>query len=102
MKGSKLVYTNLFMNINNNTAPFVSLTWHQKETLGGVVYPHFPTNDSYDKCIYSSYCCLPCNYVNKPFDILQTVIKSQKVYHLGTEKYRNIFNIYIYIYIQNT
>ena len=68
--------TNLFMNINNNTAPFVSIIWHQKELLGCVVYWHCPTNDPYNKCIHS---CLPCNYVTKPFGILQRVIKSQKV-----------------------
>ena len=68
--------TNLFMNINNNTAPFVSITWHQKEPLGCVVYSHCPTNDSLNKCIHS---CLPWNYVTKPFVILQRVIKSQKV-----------------------
>ena len=69
--------TNLFMNINNNTAPFVSITWHQKEPLGCVVYSHCPTNDSYNNSIHS--CCLPCNYVTKPFGILQRVIKSQRV-----------------------
>ena len=68
--------TNLFMNINT-TAPFVSIAWHQKEPLGCIVYSHYPTNDSYNKCIHS--CCLPCNDVTKPFGILQRVIKSQKV-----------------------
>ena len=34
------------MNINNVTAPFVSITWHQKEPLGCGVYSHCPTNDS--------------------------------------------------------
>ena len=42
MKGTKL---KLFMNISNNTAPFVSIKWHQKEPLGCVVYSHCPTND---------------------------------------------------------
>ena len=68
------------MNINDNTAPFVWITWHQKELLGCVVYSKCLTNYSYNKCIYSCCCCgLPCNYV-KPFGILQRVIKSQKVY----------------------
>ena len=53
-----------------------------KGTLG----LHCPTNDSYKICIQS--CCLPCSYVTKPFGILQTVIKSQRVYiyHLDSAK----------------
>ena len=66
------------MNINNNTSPFVSITWHQKEPLGCVAYSHYPHNDSYGKCIYG--CCLPFSFVTKPFSILQTVIKSQRVF----------------------
>ena len=58
-------------------APFVSITGHQKEPLICDVYWHCPINDSYNKCIYS--CCLLCNYVTKPFGILQRVVKSQKV-----------------------
>ena len=82
--------TNLFMNINNNTAPFVSITWHQKEPLGCVVYSHCPTNDSYNNSIHS--CCLPCNYVTKPFGILQRVIKSQRVcISFGHSKSRYLF-----------
>ena len=46
--------------------------------MGCVVYPHCPSNDSYNICIHS--CCLPCNYVTKPFSILQRVLKSQRVY----------------------
>ena len=65
------------MNVNNNTAPFVSITWHQKESLSCVVYSHCPTNGSYSKCIHGGF--LPCNYVTKPFGILQRVIKSQRV-----------------------
>ena len=78
--------TNLFKNITNNFAPFVSITWHQKEPLGCAVYSHCPTNDSYNICIHS--CCLPCNYVTKPFGIFQRVIKSQRVYiyHLDSAK----------------
>ena len=68
--------TNWFMNINNNTGPVVTITWHQTEPLGCVVDSHCPTNDSYNKCIHS--CCLPGNYITKPFGILQRVIKSQK------------------------
>ena len=67
----------MFTNISNNTAPFVSITWHQKEPLGCVVYSHCPTNDSYNICIHS--CCLPCNYVTKLFGILQRVIKRQSM-----------------------
>ena len=37
-------------------------------------------------CIHS--CCLRCNYVTKPFRILQRVIKSQRmyIYHLDSAK----------------
>ena len=54
--------------------------------MGCVVYSHCPTNDSYNICIHN--CCLPCNYVTKPFGILQRVIKSQRVYiyHLDSAK----------------
>ena len=65
------------MNINNNTAPFVSTTWHLEEPLGCAVYSHCPTNDLYNKFIHG--CCLPSNYVAKPFGILQRVIKIQRV-----------------------
>ena len=58
----------------------------QKEPLGCVEYLHWPTNDSYNICLHS--CCLPCNYVTKPFGILQRVLKSQRVYiyHLDSAK----------------
>ena len=65
------------MDVSNNTSPFVSITRHQKELLGCVVYSNCPTNDSCNKCMHS--CCLPCNYVTKSFGILQRVIKNQKV-----------------------
>ena len=48
-----------------------------KDPLGCVVYSHYPANNSLKKCIHS--CCLPCNYVIKPFGVLQRVSKSQKV-----------------------
>ena len=67
---------NSFVNINSNTTAFVSITLHQKEPLGCVVYSHFSTNDSQNKCIHS--CCLPCNYITKSFRILHWEIKSQK------------------------
>ena len=72
------------MNINSNIAPFVSITWHQKEPLGCVVYLHFPNNDSYSKCIHS--CCLPCSYVTKPVGILQRVIKGYLRYKMITSQ----------------
>ena len=77
---------NLFKSFTNDIAPFVSITWHQKEHLGCVAYSYCPTNDSYNICIHS--CCLPCNYVTKPFGIMQRVIKSPKVYiyHLDITK----------------
>ena len=55
----KTINTNSFVNINNNTAPFVSITWHLKEPLGCVVFSHCPTNNSYNKCINA--CSLPCS-----------------------------------------
>ena len=75
----------LFYQNNSCNKPFASTNWHQKEPLGCVVYSHCPTNDSYNICIHS---CLPCNYVTKPFGILQRVIKSQRVYiyHLDSAK----------------
>ena len=72
------------MNINSNIAPFVLITWHQKEPLGCVVYLHFPNNDSYSKCIHS--CCLPCSYVTKPVGILQRVIKGYLRYEMITSQ----------------
>ena len=78
MKGTKLVQIYLWTSINN-TAPFLSIPWHQKEPLGCAVYSDCPTNDSYKKCVHVWW-CLPCNYVAKPFGILQRVIKSQNVY----------------------
>ena len=79
---------NSFVNIYNNTAPFLSITLHQKEPLDCAVYSHCPTNDSYNICMHS--CCLPCNYVTKLFGILQRVIKSQMMlispYALNTSK----------------
>ena len=75
------------MNVNNNTALFVSITIHQKEPLGCIVYSHFPTNDSFNKCIHSCCCCcLPYNYVTNPFSILKTVIKNKKVYIIWTKQ----------------
>ena len=76
MKGTKLIQIYLWIS-TNNTALFVSITWHQKEPLDCAVYVHCPTNDSYNNGIHD--CCLPCNYITKPFGILQTVIKSQKL-----------------------
>ena len=63
---------------NNSNKPFVSTHWQQKEPLGCAVYSHCRTNDSYNNSVHS--CCLLCNYVTKPFDILQRVIKSQRVH----------------------
>ena len=65
------------MNINNDTAYFVSIRWHQKEPLDCAVHSHWPTNDSFNKCIHGF--CLPYSYVTNPFDTLQRVTKSQRV-----------------------
>ena len=70
--------TNLFVNISDNTGTFESITWHQKKPLGCVGYSHCTTNDSNNNCI-NSCCCLPYNFVTKPFGILQRPVKSQKV-----------------------
>ena len=79
--------TSLFVNINNSTAPPVSIIRHQKEPLGCVVYSHCPTNNSYNRCIHSCCCCLPCNYVTKPFGILQRINKESKgVYIIWTQQ----------------
>ena len=69
MKGIKLTQIYLWISINN-TAPFISITWHQKEPLDCAVDSHCTTYGSYNKC----------EYVTKPFGILQRVIKCQKVY----------------------
>ena len=69
--------TNLFMNINNNTAPFVSVIMIPKGTLALHCILTLPNYGSYSKCIHC--CCLPCTCVTKPFGILQRIIKSQKV-----------------------
>ena len=66
------------MNINNNTVSSASITGHEKEPLDCVVHSHCPNNDSYKKCIHIC-CCLPYNYITKPFGILQRIIKIQKV-----------------------
>ena len=49
-----------------------------KGNKGCVVYSHYPTIDSYSKCIYS--CCLPYYDGTKHFGILQTVLNNQRVY----------------------
>ena len=49
-------------------------------------YTHIAQLMIHTICMYS--CCLPCNYVTKPFGILQRVIQSQRVYiyHLVSAK----------------
>ena len=66
----------------SNTAPMISVKWHQKDPFFCVVYSHCTTNDSYNICIHG--CCLLYNYVIKPFGILQRVIKNQRVLILIT------------------
>ena len=63
------------MNFNKDTASFVTITCHQKESLGCAVYSHRPTHDSYNNYIHSCY--LPFNCATKAFVILQRLIKSQ-------------------------
>ena len=67
----------LYYHNNNCNKPFASTNWHQKEPLCCVVYSHCPINDSYNNGIHS---CLPCNYITKPFGILQRLINSQRVH----------------------
>ena len=76
----------LYYHNNNCNKPFASTNWHQKEPLGCVVYSHCPINDSYNNSIHS---CLPCNYVTKPFGILQRVIKSQRVHISEKSSFRS-------------
>ena len=58
--------TNSFVNIDNNTAPFVSITWHQKKPW----------------VVLYTRCSLPCNYVTKTIGILQRV----KILCLSSQK----------------
>ena len=83
----------LFYHSNNCNKSFASTNWHQKELLGCVVYPRCLTNDSYNNSIHS--CCLPCNYVTKPFGILQRVIKSQRV-HISGKSLNLLSTIYFF------
>ena len=77
-----------------------------KAALGLCLYSHWPTNDSYNKYIHCY--CLPCNYVTKPLDIFQRVIKSLKVcISFGRSKCLYLFsqginmwlNLHTYFYI---
>ena len=83
----------MLLDYHNNSCnkPFTSTNWHQKKPLGCVVHSHCPTNDSYNNSIHS--CCLPCNYVTKPFGILQRVIKSQRV-HISENSLKLLSTIY--------
>ena len=83
----------LYYHNNSCNRPFLSTNWHQKEPLGYIVYSHCPTNDSYNNSIHS--CCLPCNYVTKPFGILQRVIKSQRV-HISEKSLMLLSTIYFF------
>ena len=83
----------LYYHNNSCNKPFVSTYWHEKEPLGCVVYSLCPTNDSYNNSIHS--CCLPCNYVTKPFSILQRVIKSQRV-HISEKSLKLLPTIYFF------
>ena len=72
----KTTDTNSFVNISNNTSPFVSITWQLNETLGFVIaYSRCPTNGN--KYIHSCY--LLYNYATNLFGILQRLIKSHRV-----------------------
>ena len=87
----------LYYNNNSCNRPFLSTNWHQKEPLGCVVYPHCPTNDSYDNSTHS--CCLPCNYVTKPFGILQRVIYQRVIcqrVHISEKSLRLLSIIYFF------
>ena len=83
----------LYYNNNSCNKSFMSTNWHQKEPLGCVAYSHCPTNDSYNNSIRS--CCLPCNYVTKPFGILQRVIKIQRV-HISEKSLKLPSTIYFF------
>ena len=77
--------TDLFININKILQPL----YHEHDTKRNpwvVFYTHIAQLMTHTTYVHS--CCLPCNYVTKPFGILQTVIKSQRVYlyHLDSAK----------------
>ena len=82
----------LYCHNNSCNKPFASTNCHQKESLGCVVYSHCPTNDS---CHNSIHSCLLCNYVTKPFGILQRVIKSQRV-HISGKSLNLLSTIYFF------
>ena len=83
----------LYYDNNSCNKLFASTNWHQKELLGCVVYSHCSTNDSYSNSIHS--CCLSCNYVTKPFGILQRVVKSQRV-HISEKSWKLLSTIYFF------
>ena len=85
----------MLLHCHNNSCnkPFASTNCNQKEPLGCVVYSLCPTNDSCNNSIHS--CCLPCNYVTKPFGILQRAIKSQRV-HISEKSLNLLSTIYIF------
>ena len=58
-----------------------------------VLYTHFAQLMTHTTCIHS--CCLPCNYVTKPFGILQRVIKSQRV-HISEKSLMLLSTIYFF------
>ena len=49
---------NLFKSITNNTAPFVSITWHQKQPLGCALYTHIPKLMTHTANVYMAAACL--------------------------------------------
>ena len=83
----------LYYHNNSCNKPFASANWHQKEPLRCVVYSHCSTNDSYNNSIHS--CCLPCNYVTKPFGTLQRVIESQS-FHILEKSLKLLSTIYLF------
>ena len=70
------------MQIYIRVSPIILHPLHQqhdtKRNSWVVLYTHIAQLMTHTTYIHS--CCLPCNYVTKPFGILQRVIKSQRVY----------------------
>ena len=59
-----------------------------------VLYTHIAQLMTHTTIVIHS-CCLSCNYVTKPFGILQRVIKSQRV-HISEKSWKLLSTIYFF------
>ena len=74
----------------------ISLLRQQTDTKRNpwvVLYTHIAQLMTHTTCIHS--CCLPCNYVTKPFGILKRVNKSQRV-HISEKSLKLLSTIYFF------